>query len=1035
MNRIRVLRLFTAALAVLAQCHQSRACPTDIPEPLREDCHPEPGASPEDCAARGCLWCPAHTHGTPYCFHANSSVTECYHIADHSKKDCHPEPGASEAHCLAKNCCWAASSTPGTPWCFFNIDACSIIPPSERTDCHPEPDATPSSCRKRGCLWCETSKGEAPFCFHDSHQHPSLCAADTPAQERIDCHPQPGSTQEKCQAKGCIWCSTNVPNAPWCFHPDAEKYEYSMTEGPTKTPKGWRVVLTKKNSKAVFGHEITPIAMDVEFHTKKRLRFKIYDPNNRRFEVPLEIESPSEEAVDPDYGIVFKNDTFFHFQIVRRSTGAVLWDTSLGGLTFANQFLQISTALPSSSIYGFGEHEHPNFKHDMNFVTYPMYSRDEPPQPFANLYGVHPFYMCIEKDSKAHGVLFLNANAQEVLLKPAPSLTLRTIGGVLDFYMFLGPTPENIVQQYTEAIGRPFLPPYWSLGFQLSRYGYKNLATMKETVRRTRQHNIPHDVQYGDIDYMDRQMDFTFDTVNYAGLPDFVKELKNDGMHYIIILDPCLTMDEPPGTYRQYELGQKMGVWVNNSDGVTPAAGKVWPPGSSVFPDFSNPMTVDWWIQSCVEFKDVIDYDGIWIDMNEPANFGTGQNTGCAQNNLNYPPYVPKILGGNLAEKTLCADSKTYAGDLYDTHSLYGWFQAKPTYYASQNATGKRAFVLSRSTYVGSGKWSGHWLGDNFSLWKDLRMSIIGMLEFNLFGIPYIGADICGFIHNTTRELCLRWMQLGSFYPFSRNHNGLDYLEQDPASFDAEFAAISRSALLTRYTLLPYLYTLFYSAHVAGNTVVRPVMHEFMSDQRTHEIDEAFLWGPGLMIAPVLYEGATSVDVYFPKARWFDYYTGEEIPNSYHQRSTSIPAPMDTIRLFVRGGYILPTQDPARTTTLSRKNPFGLVIALDEKGSAAGSLFWDEGDSIDPIENGIYFLAEYRFSNGVLRTTIVNNGYHEVDALTYRTIQVFGLSSRPTSITVNGSQVSSSDVDYTENRKLTLRISVQLSSPLTIQFK
>ncbi|NXJ32328.1 SUIS protein, partial [Ciconia maguari] len=226
-----------------------------------------------------------------------------------------------------------------------------------------------------------------------------------------------------------------------------------------------------------------------------------------------------------------------------------------------------------------------------------------------------------------------------------------------------------------------------------------------------------------------------------------------------------------PGTYRPYDLGEEMGVWVNNSDGITPAVGKAWPPGDSVFPDYTNPRTVEWWTQMCLEFKDVLDYDGIWIDMNEPSNFLRGQYPGCAVNDINNPPYIPSISDRSLAQKTLCPDSKTYLGDHYNTHSLFGWSQTAPTFHVAQQATGKRAFVLSRSTFVGSGKHGGHWLGDNFSRWKDMHQSIIGILEFNLFGIPYIGADICGFNYNTTYELCLRWMQLGSFYPFSRNHN------------------------------------------------------------------------------------------------------------------------------------------------------------------------------------------------------------------------------------------------------------------------
>ncbi|XP_030743202.2 maltase-glucoamylase, intestinal-like [Echinops telfairi] len=756
--------------------------------------------------------------------------------------------------------------------------------------------------------------------------------------------------------------------------------------------------------------------MDIEYHTKERIRFKIFDPIKKRFEVPLNIDSPPHPADDPNYAVEFLNNPFFQFRIIRKKTGTILWKSSLGGLIFSNQFLRIKTTVPSSSIYGFGEHEHPSFKHNMNHVRYGMFSRDQAPVEYSNLYGVHPFYMCIENDSNAHGVLLLNSNAQDITLFPYPSIMYQTIGGVLDFYIFLGPTPENVVQQYTEAIGRPFMPPYWSLGFHLSRWGYNNIEVMRKTVERLKQFNIPHDVQYGDIDSMERQLDFTYDKTNFAGLPEFVKALKRDGIRYVIILDPFLTKDELAGTYMPYELGQKMKIWINNSDGATPAVGKAWPPGDSVFPDFTNPLTTEWWIRLCTEFKNVIDYDGIWIDMNEPSNFATGQQPGCVNNNLNNPPYVPDISDGILAEKTLCPDSKTFLGDHYNTHSLFGWSQAKSTFYASQKATRKRPFVLSRSTFVGSGKYAGHWLGDNFSRWKDMRMSIIGMLEFNLFGIPYIGADICGFNENTNYELCLRWMQLGAFYPFSRNHNSIGSTEQDPGVFGEEFAAISRSALLIRYTLLPYLYTLFYHAHSRGSTVVRGLMHEFPSDPHTHGIDKAFLWGPALMITPVLEEG-------------------EKIPHSWQKNYVKVPAPLDVIPLFIRGGFILPIQAPARTTEKSHLNPFGLIISLDKKGEAQGSLFWDDGDSIDSIEKGNYFYAEYKFSKGELKTTVMKNSFHGAVAQAYENIQLIGLTSTPNATTVNGNSIPFDRIQMLPNGKIILWISVPLSQELNIVFK
>ncbi|KAM6146785.1 sucrase-isomaltase, intestinal-like [Phoenicopterus ruber ruber] len=795
------------------------------------------------------------------------------------------------------------------------------------------------------------------------------CSRAVAVQKRIDCHPQPGASQEACEARGCTWCATDVAKAPWCFFPEDSPYGYSLGGNTETTAKGW----------------------------------------SQRFEVPLKIESPGVTADATSYDVEFTDDSL-RFRIKRKSTGTVLWDSSLADLFFSNQYLQITTTVPSTSVYGFGEHEHPSFKHSMDFATYGMFSRDQAPTSFANLYGVHPFYMCVEADSNAHGVLLLNSNAQDVSLSPNPSLTFRTIGGILDFYVFLGPTPENVIQQYTEAIGRPHMPAYWSLGFQLSRWGYGSIDVLKKTVDRMHHYDIPYDVQHLDIDYMERRLDFTYDKVNYAGLPEYLQQLKREGMHNVVILDPFITKDEEPGTYRPYDLGEEMGVWVKNSDGVTPAVGKAWPPGDSVFPDYTNPRTAEWWAQMCLEFKDVLDYDGIWIDMNEPSNFLEGQYPGCAVNDINNPPYVPDISDRSLAQKTLCPDSKTYLGDHYNTHSLFGWSQTAPTFHAAQQATGKRAFVLSRSTFVGSGKHGGHWLGDNFSRWKDMHQSIIGILEFNLFGIPYIGADICGFNYNTTYELCLRWMQLGSFYPFSRNHNAVGNMEQDPAVFGEEFAEVSRATLQIRYSLLPYLYTLFFESHVHGNTVVRSLMHEFTSDQQTHGIDTAFLWGPAFMIAPVLQEG-------------------DKVPSTWNKNYVTVAAPLSKIPLFIRGGYILPEQAPATTTTKrgsagqfvltllnmfvnSRLNPFGLIIALDEQGEASGSLFWDDGDSVDTIEKENYFLAKYTYSEGNLKTEILKNGYRGADTLKYNKITILGLKLTPHAVAVNGRAVRGDGFSY-----------------------
>lgn len=178
-----------------------------------------------------------------------------------------------------------------------------------------------------------------------------------------------------------------------------------------------------------------------------------------------------------------------------------------------------------------------------------------------------------------------------------------------------------------------------------------------------------------------------------------------------------------------------------------------------------------------------VKFDGIWIDMNEPASFVAGSTDGCLNNTWNHPPYLPKFGRNELFGGTICMDANHELGLHYDTHSMYGWWEARATREALETILERRPLVLSRSTFVGSGQYAAHWLGDNWSRWTNLKYSIIGILEMNMFGIPMVGADICGFTGVATEEMCSRWQQLGAFYPFSRNHNSNISPDQDPGKW------------------------------------------------------------------------------------------------------------------------------------------------------------------------------------------------------------------------------------------------------------
>lgn len=174
-------------------------------------------------------------------------------------------------------------------------------------------------------------------------------------------------------------------------------------------------------------------------------------------------------------------------------------------------------------------------------------------------------------------------------------------------------------------------------------------------------------------------------------------------------------------------------------------------------------------------------------------------------------------------------------------------------------------------------------------------------------------------------------------------------MEHDPAAFNGNIINSTRNALLVRYTLLPYLYTLLAHHEMSGNTVARALWHEYPTDTNARGIDRQFLWGSGVYITPVLEEGQTTVQAYFPNGRFYDYYTGAE--EATRGNFTVLDAPLDFINVHVRGGSIIPTQEPALNTDLSRNNPFGLIVALDDQESARGTFYFDDGDSFGKIHD------------------------------------------------------------------------------------
>ncbi|NXS37951.1 LYAG glucosidase, partial [Pomatostomus ruficeps] len=685
------------------------------------------------------------------------------------------------------------------------------------------------------------------------------------------------------------------------------------------------------------------------------------------------------------YGLRVSQDPF-GLVVCRQRGGRVLLNTTVAPLFFTDQFLQISTSLPSHFISGLGEHLTPLVL-DTAWTRVTLWNRDMAPAPQVNLYGSHPFYLVMEDDGSAHGVFLLNSNAMDVLLQPSPALTWRTTGGILDFYIFLGPDPKSVVRQYLDVVGFPFMPPYWGLGFHLCRWGYSSTDITRQVVANMTAARFPLDVQWNDLDYADAKRDFTFNKENFKDYPEMVRDFHSRGLRYIMIVDAGISSSGPPGTYKPYDEGLKRGVFIRNATGQ-PLIGKVWP-GPTAFPDFTNPETHEWWHDMVKDFHEQVPFDGMWLDMNEPSNFVEGSQDGCPNNNLEHPPYVPGVFGGRLQAATICASSQQYLSSHYNLHSLYGLTEA----IASHNST--------TPYQVGCGALGLPLLppgSHSRGLLRRLHALVLQsptpsvpsaeVLLFNLFGVPLVGADICGFAGSTSEELCVRWTQLGAFYPFMRNHNDHGTRPQEPYAFSPPAQAAMRNALRLRYSLLPFLYTLFHRAHTAGETVARPLFLEFPTDPNTWAVDRQLLWGGGLLVTPVLEAGQTKVSGYFPAGTWYSL-AGDSTIHSKGQWIL-LPAPLDTINVHVRAGHILPLQEPALSTAQSRGKGMALVVALTLDGFARGDLFWDDGESWETFETGDYTELLFLASNGAVLSQLLRASAH-LDGVLLEAVTVLGL--------------------------------------------
>lgn len=698
----------------------------------------------------------------------------------------------------------------------------------------------------------------------------------------------------------------------------------------------------------------------------------------------------------------------FSFSITRRSTGEKLFDTTGNALIFESQYLRLKTNLPENpNIYGLGEHTE-SLRLNPTNTTRTLWSRDSYGVPQdSNLYGNHPVYY-EHRDSGTHGVLMLNSNGMDIKLRNsnttgAYSLEYNIIGGILDLYFFAGPDPIEVAKQYSEVVGLPAMMPYWGFGFHQCRYGYRDWIDVAEVIANYSMAGIPLETMWTDIDYMYERWVFTLDPERFPvdKVREIVDYLHAHDQHYIVMVDPAIAYQDYPAFNRALESD----TLLKEANG-TVHKGVVWP-GVTAYPDWFHPNIESYWNNEFAEFFNAdtgVDIDGVWIDMNEPASFcsypcSDPEGEAIAQQmppkrlpvrdpprsipgfpstysakktrsidavsgapnkvrarrasvevDLISPPYsIANDAPYGLSDRTVHTDIVHYGGYLeYDTHNLYGTMMSDATYDAmSARRPGLRPLIITRSTFAGAGKKVGKWLGDNLSTWEQYRWSIPGMLGFaSFYQIPMVGSDVCGFGANTTETLCARWATLGAFNPFFRNHNGDTSISQEFYRWPMVVKA-AKNAIDIRYRLLDYIYTAMYKQHKTGVPLINPLFFKYPKDKNVYDIEYQFVYGDSILVSPVTAENVTTVDIYLPQGQFYEFTTGKSVKGE-GKFVTLTDVDYDTIPLHIIGGSILPLRsESAMTTTELRTKPFNLIIAPDSKGYAEGSLYVDDGESLE----------------------------------------------------------------------------------------
>ncbi len=597
----------------------------------------------------------------------------------------------------------------------------------------------------------------------------------------------------------------------------------------------------------------------------------------------------------------------------------------------------LALAAPEDEAYlGFGEKVGPLDKRGMHFV---FWNSDVLPHlPDTDpLYVSIPFFIGL-RGGVAWGCFLDETWRSEVdVARGDPGQVQWEVSGPeIDLYLLAGPHPVSVLERFSALTGRTPLPPLWSLGAHQSRWGYQSSAEVLEVVRAYRERDLPLDGVFLDIDHMSGYRTFTWDRGRFPDPAGLARECLEAGVRLLPIIDPGLKLE--PG-YAPYDEALARDLLVRDDRGNVLIA-EVWPEPCA-FPDLTREDAQAWWAGLHRGFLQE-GVGGFWNDMNEPSAFSVREPTRDLT-----PPVTPRGLPPKVEGQTLPYDARHGDRRHLEVHNAYGLGMARACFDAFRRyAPERRPFILTRAGFAGIQRYAAVWTGDNSSTWAHLEQSIPMLLGLSLSGVPFVGADVPGFLGEPSPELLVRWTQLGAFYPFLRNHSARGTPPKEPWRFGEPWLSQIRQALQLRYRLLPTLYTLMHDAAQSGLPPLRAMPLDAPGEPDAVRAFDQFLFGSDLLVCPIVRPGQTRRLAWIPPGRWL------ETPalgsaGQVHQGPAHVvlDAPPERIPLLLREGGALPLTTSALHTRSADWSELEWLVHAGAR--IVGRLWEDAGEGYD----------------------------------------------------------------------------------------